>query len=305
MNQQLSSLHDLSMDDTGRLHPPPSVLHELNLANKRLDKLLADLRNEHNADADLRNIAREVVRAVELNPDIALACVFLNQIAGTYAVRHCIETAVVVVLVARGMGRSAGEIVSLTAAALTMNVGMLRHQDKFQCKIGCLDQDEWISAVLLHHENDDGSGYPEGKCHDQITQNARLLSLADRYCAQVSARNYRCSLAPNEALERVLSDTRHICDDVLTEQFRRQVGKYPPGCLVRLANGELGVVTQRDAGDGVVEVHCLRDRAGKAFPATVHRRTSEPECSIAEVLSEDQAELRFSMKQIWGAQAAL
>jgi hypothetical protein len=74
---------------------------------------------------------------------------------------------------------------------------------------------------------------------------------------------------------------------------------------VRLANGESGVVTQRDAGDGVVEVHCLRDRAGKSFPATVHRRTSEPECSIAEVLSEDQAELRFSMKQIWGAQAAL
>ncbi|WP_395407848.1 HD-GYP domain-containing protein [Pseudoduganella sp. UC29_106] len=329
MNQQLSSLHDLSMDDTGRLHPPPSVLHELNLANKRLDKLLADLRNEHNADADLRHIAREVVRAVELNPDIALACVFLNQIAGTYAVRHCIETAVVVVLVARGMGRTASEILSLTAAALTMNVGMLRHQDKFQCKMGCLDQDEmaivhrhpadsaellkyagvddeeWISAVLLHHENDDGSGYPEGKCRDQITQNARMLSLADRYCAQVSARNYRCSLAPNEALERVLSDTKHICDPALTEQFRRQVGKYPPGCLVRLDNGELGVVTQRDSGDGVVEVHCLRDRAGKPFPATVHRRTSEPECSIAEVLSEDQAELRFSMKQIWGAQAAL
>jgi len=329
MNQQLSGLHDLSMDDTGRRHPPPSVLHELNLANKRLDKLLADLRNEHNADADLRNIAREVVRAVELNPDIALACVFLNQIAGTYAVRHCIETAVVVVLVARGMGRTAAEVLSLTAAALTMNVGMIRHQDTFQGKVGCLDKDEmaivrrhpsdsaellkyagvddedWISAVLMHHENDDGSGYPEGKCRDQITQNARLLSLADRYCAQVSARNYRCSLAPNEALEKVLGDTLRTCDPALAEQFRRQLGNYPPGCLVRLANGETGVVTQRDLGEGVVEVRCLRDGAGKSIPAAVLRRTSEPECAIAEVLSEDQAELRFSMKQIWGAQAAL
>lgn len=329
MNQQLSSLHDLSMDDTGRLHPPPSVLHELNLANKRLEKLLADLRNEHNADADLRNIAREVVRAADLNPDIALACVFLNQIAGTYAVRHCIETAVVVVLVARGMRRTSSEVLSLTAAALTMNVGMIRHQDNFQGKVGCLDREEmaivhrhpsdsaellkyagvddedWISAVLMHHENDDGSGYPEGKCHDQITQNARLLSLADRYCAQVSARNYRCSLAPNEALEKVLGDTTRTCDPVLAEQFRHQLGNFPPGCLVRLANGELGVVTHRDAGDGVVEVRCLRDGAGKSIPDTVHRRTSEPECAIAEVLSEDQAELRFSMKQIWGAQAAL
>jgi len=331
MNQQLSSLHDLSMQmsEPARLNPPPSVLHELNLANKRLETLLSDLRNEHNADGDLRNIAREVVRAVELNPDIALACVFLNQIAGTYAVRHCIETAVVVVLVARGMGRAANEVLSLTAAALTMNVGMIRHQDQFQCKVGCLDDDEmaivrrhpsdsaellkyagvddddWISAVLLHHENDDGSGYPEGKCHDEITQNARILGMADRYCAQVSARNYRCSLTPNEALDRVLGDTIRSCDPRLAEQFRRQLGTYPPGCLVRLANGETGVVMHRDNGDGVIEVRCLRDSSGKTIPATVHRRTSEPECSIAEVLSEDDADLRFSMKQVWGAQASL
>jgi HD-GYP domain-containing protein (c-di-GMP phosphodiesterase class II) len=330
MNQQLS-LHDLSMSmsDASVPHPPPSVLHELNLANKRLEKLLADLRNEHNANADLRNIAREVVRATELNPDIALACVFLNQIAGTYSVRHCIETAVVVVLVARGLGRTPTEVLSLTAAALTMNVGMIRHQDKFQCKVGCLDDEEmnivrrhpsdsaellkyagvddedWISAVLLHHENDDGSGYPEGKCRDEITQNARLLSLADRYCAQVSARNYRCSLSPKEALDKVLSDTIRACDPVLTEHFGRQVGSYPPGCLVRLANGETGVVTHRDVGDGVLEVRCLRDANGKTIPATVHRRTSEPECSIAEVLSEDDADLRFSMKQVWGEQASL
>src|SRR5262249_11875437 len=161
--------------------------------------LLADLRNEHNADTDLRNIAREVVRGVELNPDIALACVFLNQIAGTYAVRHCIETAVIVVLVARGLGRTPAEVLSLTAAPLTTHVAIVRMQDNFQCKMGCLDDDdmavvrrhpaesaellkyagveddEWISAVLLHHENDDGTGYPEGKSREQITQNARLI----------------------------------------------------------------------------------------------------------------------------------
>jgi len=329
MNQHLSSLHDLSIDDTRHLYPPVSVLHELNLANKRLEKLLTDLRNEHNADADLRNIAREVGRAVEVNPDIALASVFLNQIAGSYAVRHCIETAVVVVLVARGLARTPSEVLSLTAAALTMNVGMIRQQDNFQCKMGCLDDDEmavvrrhpaesaellkyagveddeWISAVLLHHENDDGTGYPEGKSREQITQNARLISLADRYCAQVSARNYRCSLAPDEAMERVLADTAHMSDPVLAEQFRRQLGKYPPGCLVRLANGETGVVTQRESAQGVIEVRCLRDSSGKTIPIALHRHTNQPDCAIEAVLSEDDAELRFSMKQIWGAQAAL
>jgi HD-GYP domain-containing protein (c-di-GMP phosphodiesterase class II) len=329
MNQYLNSLQDLGMDGAARLEPPPSVLHELNLANKRLEKLLGDLRNERNADADLRNIAREVVRAVEMNPDVALACLFLNQIAGTYAVRHCIETAIVVILVARGLGKGPQEVLSLTAAALTMNVGMLRHHDNFQCKPGTLnseemaivrrhpedsaemlkyagiDDEEWISCVLMHHENDDGSGYPAGMTREQITHNARLLSLADRYCARVSARNYRCSMLPDQALDKLLHDPAHPADPALQEQFHRQVGKYPPGALVRLANGELGVVTARDGGDGVLEVRCLRDAAGKALPSAVQRRTSEPECAIREALTEDQAELRFSMKQIWGAQAAL
>lgn len=329
MNQYMNSLQDLGMEGGARLEAPPSVLHELNQANKRLEKLLGDLRNERNADADLRRIAREVVRAVELNSDIALACLFLNQIAGTYAVRHCIETAIVVIMVARGLGRTPEQVVSLTAAALTMNVGMLRHHDSFQSKPGLLnseemaivrrhpedsaeilkyagvDDEEWISCVLMHHENDDGSGYPAGMTREQITHNARLLSLADRYCARVSARNYRCSMLPDEALEKLLHDPAHPADPALLEQFHLQIGRFPPGVLVRLSNGEMGVVTSRDPGDGVLEVHCMRDASGKALPSAVQRRTDQPECGIVQALTEDQADFRFSMKQIWGVQAAL
>jgi hypothetical protein len=168
-----------------------------------------------------------------------------------------------------------------------------------------IEDDEWISCVLMHHESDDGSGYPAGMTREQITHNARLLSLADRYCARVSARNYRCSMLPDEAMDKLLHDPLHPADPALQEQFHRQVGRFPPGALVRLANGELGVVTSRDGGDGVLEVHCMRDAAGKALPAAVQRRTDQAECAIHEALSEDQAELRFSMKQVWGAQAAL
>ncbi|WP_256077103.1 HD-GYP domain-containing protein [Massilia sp. YIM B04103] len=333
MNQQLSSLKELVLGDATSLPVPTSVLHELNHANRRLEKLLQQLRNEHNADAELRSIARDVIHAVELNPEIALACIYLNQIAGTYAVRHCIEVAVVVVLVARGMHKQQRDILTMTAAALTMNVGMLKHHDRFQSKPGALnsedmaivrrhpedsaeilkcagiDDEEWLSCVLLHHENHDGSGYPAGKSGEDITLNARLLSYADRYCAQVSARNYRCSLLPDEALNRLLEELAADADAPLREQFHRQIGKYPPGSLVRLENGEIGVIAHRDASgeslDGVLTVHCLRDAAGKLPAAVILRSSSDGGCGIAEVLSEDQVDLRFSMKQIWGAQASL
>ncbi|MDC8760389.1 HD-GYP domain-containing protein [Janthinobacterium fluminis] len=312
----------------------PSVLHLLNEANKRLEGLLHELRSKHNAERELRDIARHVLHAFELNPDIALACVFLNQIAGTYAVRHCIETALVAILVAQGMRKTHHDMLVITAAALTMNVGMLRHNDNFQnrqtpltreemdivrrhpeesadlLKCAGVDDEEWISCVMLHHENDDGSGYPDGKTSEEITENAKLIGLADRYCAHVSARNYRRSMLPEQALRNIFIDSAQQIDPGLAEQFVRQLGHYPPGSLVRLHNGEIGVVTGRAGERGGVRVHALRDAAGLAIPAAAlpfaaQRSTSEPEFAIAEALHEDQAGVRFSMKNIWGEQARL
>lgn len=307
----------------------PSVLRRLNLSNQRLEKLLHNLRNEHQAESELRAIALEVLQAVDIQPDIALASILLCQIAGSYAVRHCIETAIVTIIAARGLQLDAAQIQTLAAAALTMNVGMLRHNESFQHKQSSLsheeiavirrhpeesvnllkhagiDDDEWISCVLLHHENDDGSGYPAGVASPEVTRNAKLLSLADRYCAQVSARNYRRSIVPDQALRNLQQDRQAPVDPELLQLFRLELGDYPPGTLVRLHNGELGVVSGRHDGSGGQPICCLRDADGSALTPPVQRSSSTADYAICAALSEDEAGLRFSMKQIWGEQASL
>ncbi|NGZ84609.1 HD-GYP domain-containing protein [Duganella aceris] len=317
------------MSDTNQVDASPSVLNLLNQSNRRLERLLQTLHTERNAEAELRDIARDVIHAVELDPDIALATIFLSQIAGTYAVRHCIETAVVTVVIARRMGKSAAEIQTVTAAALTMNVGMLRHNESFQNKSSPLSNEElaivrshpeesadllkyagvqdqeWISCVLLHHENDDGSGYPAGVASPEVTLNAKLLSLADRYCAQVSARNYRKSVLPDRAMRNLAEDKAAPCDPQLLEHFQRELGDFPPGCLVRLADGGIGVVSRRQGCSNGLQVHSLRDPSGAMLTPAQPRCLSDGEWRIAEALSEDQASTRFSMKQIWGARASL
>ncbi len=306
----------------------PSVLHALNDLNKRLEQLLLSLRNEHAADAAVRAIANELIAAVDIDPDIALACIFQNQIAGLYAVRHCIETAVVAVLVARAMQKPDDEVLTITAAALTMNVGMVRQTEGFQGKDCSLSNDEraivrrhpiesvdllrcagvadplWLDYVLLHHENDDGSGYPDGKLGADIPQNAKLIGLADRYCAHVSARNYRRSILPDLALRNLFVENALPIDPALADQFIRQLGKYPPGSLVRMENGEIGVVTRRLGAD-TLTVHALLAADGAALPEPTLRSTTEPACGIAEALHEDHARVRFSMRQIWGERASL
>lgn len=308
----------------------PSVLHLLNESAQRLDRLLQDLRKEGNAERDVRAIARELLRALSLDADIALASILLNQIAGRYCVRHCIETALLAMLVGQAMGKPNDELLRIGAAALTMNVGMLYHHDSFQDKRGPLtdeemrivrlhpvesaellrcagvEDEEWLSCVLLHHENDDGSGYPQGRSGDEILQNAKLIGLADRYCARVSARNYRRSILPDQALQQLFLDQDLAIDPVLAEQFVTILGKYPPGTLVRLRNGELGVVTQR----GAAYVHPLSNPQGAPLPAAelpliLPRNTGDSQYAIIASLHEDDAHMHFSMRHVWGDEARL
>ncbi len=305
-------------------HPtsaPPSVLRSLNLVTAQLDQLLSGLSAYSDADRALRQVAHEVMAACALSPDVAIASVLLNQIAGRYAVRHCVDTAVIACVVARGMGKPAVEVLTIAAAALTMNVGLMRQIEAFQNRSSALTPDEramvrrhpaesaellrsagvtdedWLACVMHHHENDDGSGYPQGRLKGETAANARLIGLADRYCACVSARNYRRSMPPPAALETLHGDGAHGSE--LTWQFREQLGAYPPGTIVRLANQDIAVV----AGRAPPLVHSLRDANGA--PMSLVRSTNVPEFQIAAALHEDDAQVRFSMKTIWGTLALL
>lgn len=304
----------------------PSVLRSLNLLTQRLEKVLLALGSGSNADAELRSIAGGIVLAVRQSPDVALASIYLNQIAGPYSVRHCVEASVVCALIAPAMGKDEAQIGRIVAVALTMNAGMMRMVELFQLKDCALsheersailrhpaesgellrragiDDDEWIACVLAHHERDDGSGYPEGRSGSEIPETARLVGMADRYCALVSARNYRRSLLPPDALKKLSDDCNHPW---VVAAFEQEIGQHPPGTLVRLANGETGVVSSRLGADGARQVHSLRDTLGVPFVPFEQRSTREPAFQITAALHEDSAELRFSMRQIWGDAAAL
>ena len=306
-----------------------SVLRSLNQVNRRLESLLMALRDQDSADTELRALAQELIASVERSPDIALAAIFLKQVAGTYAVRHCTEAAVIVCVIARAMGMAPAEVLIISAAALTMNVGVVRQTDVFQGRDSALSPEEraqlrrhrsdsvellrwagvtdekWLELVLRHHENDVGSGYPEGQLGSQISHNARLIGLADRYCAFVSARNYRRSLLPPVALESLTAENAMPADHAVMAHFEREIGAYPPGTLVRLEGGEMGVVSGRRNGLLGIPVHVLRGVDGRPLPLAELRMSSQAGCAIAEALHEDYAKLRFTMRDIWGDWASV
>lgn len=307
----------------------PSALRFINLATKRLERLLYNLNNEENAQGKILEVAKALTYAFDINADIAIASVFLNQAAANYAVRHCIDTALIAQLISRAMKKPPDEIQVTMAAALTMNIAMLRQQDQLENKqeplspseveiikthaekgVEILKQvgvtnPEWLSYVELHHENEDGSGYPLGKEIKEIPQNAKILALADRYCASVSIRKYRKTLLPSAALRDVLLPDGKPSDPMLAAYFIKELGPQPPGSFVRLQNGEIAVVTRKGKAANTPIVHSFIGPRGAPLSFPIQRDTSKELYAIRDLLSGQQATLRFSMQQLWGEEAAL
>jgi len=83
--------------------------------------------------------------------------------------------------------------------------------------------DEYVDAILHHHERIDGTGYPDGLAGDDICLSARIISLADCYDAMVSRRTYRDSLPHATALQIMRDETGTHFDPGLAETFFRLV----------------------------------------------------------------------------------
>ncbi len=63
-----------------------------------------------------------------------------------------------------------------------------------------------IEIAHYHHENWDGSGYPEGKKGTEIPLSAQIVSVVATYCALTEKRTYRNSFTQEEAIDIMEKD---------------------------------------------------------------------------------------------------
>lgn len=63
----------------------------------------------------------------------------------------------------------------------------------------------FADGVLMHHENMDGSGYPEGLSGSRIPYIARLIRVAESFVALISRRNYRVIFDKESAVAELRS----------------------------------------------------------------------------------------------------
>nr|WP_315216115.1 HD domain-containing phosphohydrolase [uncultured Duganella sp.] len=315
---------------------PESVLRKLNgacLELQGLQQAIARRAAPPGLRRKLEEIATLVGDAISLNVDIATASILHNQRQAPYPVRHCVDTAIIAQVLARARERSPEDILAVTLAALTMNLGLLEDQQRWHDGAAAFDAAErermmahpelsarlladvgitdptWVDCVLHHHENEDGTGYPFGKAGAQIPPLAKLVILADRYCARVSERGYRTAMSANAALRDILLEARTTLHTNLASLLIRELGIYPIGSYVRLINGEVAVVSRRGLQSTTPHVESLLGPRGAPLEVFLERDTRLPLHAIREVLTNAQvAALNappLRMEQVWGRAAAL
>ena len=224
------------------------------------------------SDSKGLDVLHDLAMALELlhqrHPAAMLGAVHLVN-PFEYTVCHPVHCALLALEVAGGLNYPEARRLSLTKAALMMNVSVLDLQDHLQQQDGPLSDDQRaamrlhpeISAILLedlglqdvaclrairqHHERLDGEGYPVGLSGQYLSEEAQILSLCDRYGAMISSRAYRECLNPQTILKEFYVTAGSQCTQSLIEQLIARLGIYPPGSFVLLANGETGLVIRK------------------------------------------------------------
>lgn len=79
--------------------------------------------------------------------------------------------------------------------------------------------DSVADVVLHHHERYDGGGYPDGLKGDDISLAARIVGVADAYCAMISKRSYKEALSGAEARAELLRVRGTQFDPAVVDAF--------------------------------------------------------------------------------------
>jgi putative nucleotidyltransferase with HDIG domain len=97
-------------------------------------------------------------------------------------------------------------------------------------------------VVLHHHEWYDGRGYPDGLAGDHIPLPARIVAVADAYCAMITRRSYSDALPEHEAIA----------------ELRRCAGtQFDPKVVEAFADVATSLRTDDISGNGVSECGLL------------------------------------------------
>ena len=90
----------------------------------------------------------------------------------------------------------------------------------------------------------------------------------------------------------------------MTDTLIKVTGVFPPGCYVKLANGEIAVVAHHGPAPTTPIVYSFTNPRGQAVNVNAKRECAHSEFAIKEVLIKSKVNVTLNQKpKIWGYKA--
>ena len=204
--------------------------------------------------------ANEIMNSLMKATDIMLDMGDLREYhEDTY--EHSVNVCILATTCGIGLGLSNDELKELSAAALLHDIGKTQISKDILDKKGKLTQSERDiinnhtrlgyellynnhsissrirSGVLSHHENFDGTGYPNNRANYDIPLYARIIRVADVYDAMTQKRAYKDKITPNNVIEHLMSNCGTLFDIDIVRVFMQYLVLYPVGTNIILSDG--------------------------------------------------------------------
>ncbi|HPT68623.1 MAG TPA: HD-GYP domain-containing protein [Syntrophomonas sp.] len=233
-----------------------------------------------------------------------------------YTYQHSVNVCALAIILGISNGYNRFQLQNLGIGALLHDIGKIKIPLEIINKPGALTYEEYIEVkkhpwegfmiaktvaylpkssiqcILQHHERFDGRGYPRGLSQGNIHEYASIVAVADVFDALVSDRPYRPGFSNHEAIELMEREKDSRLSGPLVDKLLSQINIYPPGTMVGLSNGDLGVVTHENSKDPKKpQLRLMFDLDNQVYEITRSLDLSRDEnIFITKVLNQMEAE---------------
>lgn len=263
------------------------------LAQHTVQKMFEDIRLGGQIDAGkVKTAVNRTVESILRNPD---ASIWLTRLRAkdAHTAQHSLNVTALSIVLGRSLGMTTHEMENLGVCAMLHDIGKTSLPNELINKPEKLNNEEWVQmkkharfgrdilvstqsvysgaadVAYSHHERIDGKGYPRGLTDDQIPLYAQIVAITETYDTITTKQIYREARSPSEALHILYNERGKQFDDDLVIKFIDSIGIFPPGSIVEMTNGEVGIVLSNTNEKLKPRVIMLLDRNKDAGPQRV------------------------------------
>jgi HD-GYP domain-containing protein (c-di-GMP phosphodiesterase class II) len=213
----------------------------------------------------VNKVTDSIIARINENRDI-VDCINNLRTADKYLYAHSINVSLLVMLIGKWLKYDYKKIKSLVISGFLHDIGKSKISPEILNKPGPLSSEEFekikkhpvygyeiarsipgldddiLKGILMHHEREDGSGYPSRLKSGQISNFAKIIAVADIYDAMTSDKAYRGNICPINVMETMEKDYFGVLDHKVVSVFLKNIASYYIGDLVKLSNGSIGEI---------------------------------------------------------------